>query len=268
MAAECCGKAAMDRVAEAYSQAWTASEDGSGMPGEAPFILDIGTDPGDLGLRLRTWGSLPFVRFSAGLWPGRAALDSPQIALAALKADLDAGNCSALGECGLDYHHMEAAEKTQMALFQAQAEMAAERGMSLVVHSREAYADSLAIVSEVTSSIPVIIHCFGYGPREAEGFLDAGCCLSFAGNLCYRSAEALREALALTPLERLLLETDAPFMNPPPLRGKPSTPLDLLRTLQEAARIRGDDAEDLAGRCGMNAQRLFPARRRTLSPTG
>ncbi|HEY9053952.1 MAG TPA: TatD family hydrolase [Rectinemataceae bacterium] len=269
MVAERAGRAELEKALSAYSDAWgergvSGSSRADGLETVAcespPFILDIGTEPGDLGPRLDLWGRWPFVRFSAGLWPGPAALGNPKIALAALAADLELGRCSALGECGLDYYHMAAGKKEQIALFRAQVEMAAEWGLGLVVHSRNAFEDSLAVVSEAAHSVPVVIHCFGYGPREAEGFLEAGCYLSFAGNLCFPSSESLRRALALTPPDRVLIETDSPYMNPPPFRGKPSTPLDMERTLILAAHVRGEDPEALGRLSSANAQRLFPAR--------
>jgi TatD DNase family protein len=103
----------------------------------------------------------------------------------------------------------------------------------------------------------VVIHCFGYGPEEARAFLELGCWISFAGNLTYKGSEALRAALALVPDERLLLETDAPYMNPMPKRGKPSSPADIARTYALAAELRGVAVEDLAETVSRNAHRLF-----------
>ena len=247
--AERLGEAALERVLDAY----TAS-------GEGAFILDIGTDPGDLGRRrvhLRNW---PFIRFSAGLWPGKAALENPAASLEALEADLATGSCSALGECGLDYHHMEAEPSVQRALFEAQALMAVEAGLTLVVHSRDAFLDTLSVVDEVAGAVPIVIHCFGYGLSEAERFLAAGCYLSFAGNSTYKNAYPLRDALALVPLDRILFETDAPYMNPMPSRGKPSTSLDIGRTIEAAAVLRGMEASVLATAAGENALRIFSRR--------
>ena len=258
--AERLGEAALEEVLAAYAATGTATGAASGVTVYAPFILDIGTDPGDLGPRLEKLGNRPYLRFSAGLWPGKAAFGDPARALAALEADIRTGACSALGECGLDYHHMEAEPSLQRALFEAQALMAVEAGLPLVVHSRDAFLDTLAVVAEVAGAVPVIIHCFGYGPAEAERFLAAGCMLSFAGNSTYKSASPLREALAMTPADRILFETDSPYMNPLPGRGRPSTPLDLGRTIAAAAASTGRDMESLALAAGENALRIFPGR--------
>lgn len=229
---------------------------------DSAFILDIGTRPGDLGERIGAFGAWSRVRFSAGLWPGAESLENPNAALFALEKDLKSGACSALGECGLDYHHMEAEPARQKSLFRSQALLAVEYGLPLIVHSRDAYLDTLEVVAETASYIPVVIHCFGYGPREAEKFLEAGCRLSFAGNLSYKGAGALREAFLACPLDRLLLETDAPYMNPLPFRGKPSTSLDILRTLGLGAVLRNMETDDLARKLSGNADELFPMKGR------
>ncbi|MCX7026365.1 MAG: TatD family hydrolase, partial [Spirochaetes bacterium] len=229
------GEAVLEKVLTAYA----ASKTGA-------FILDIGTEPGDLEPRLERLGNRPYIKFSAGIWPGKAAFDDPPRALEALSADLETGFCSALGECGLDYHHMEAEPSVQVAFFEAQALIAVESGLPLVVHSRDAFLDTLSVVAEIAGAIPVVIHSFGYGPSEAERFLAAGCYLSFAGNLTYKNSTPLREALKLAPENRILFETDSPYMNPLPIQGKPSggrlsTSLDLNRTIETASVIKGKD---------------------------
>lgn len=247
-----------------YAEAGEAGGQGSASVGRqadgaasSPFIVDIGVNPGDLAPRLAGFGAYPFVRFAAGLWPGRESLEDPEAALTALAADLASPRCSALGECGLDYHHMEAPARDQIALFEAQTAMAVAAGLPLLVHSRDAFSDTLAVAGGAAGKIPVIIHCFGYGAREAEAFLERGCHLSFAGNLTYKKSEGLREALAAAPLDRILFETDSPYMNPMPRRGEPSTSLDLGRTMAAAAEIRGVAPEELSAAAQANALRIF-----------
>ena len=233
------------------------------------ILLDIGTGSEDLGpriadLRRLAGAELPGgLRFSAGLWPGRPSLDRPEAALSELVASIEAAaregvRVAAIGEGGFDFHHMEADPPTQALLFSLQCGLALRLGLPLLVHSREAFAETLAAIGSLARELPVIIHCFGYGTHEARAFLDAGCHLSFAGNLTYKKSEALREALALVPDDRLLLETDAPYMNPEPGRGKPSTPLDISRTYAVAAALRGTTVEGLASLISANALRLFP----------
>jgi TatD DNase family protein len=234
------------------------------------LLLDPGVEARDLGRRIAlarrlSGGALPAgLRFAAGLWPGKEALGDPEASLAALEAEiaLEAARgfaIAAVGECGLDYHHMEAPPEVQARLFAMQAALAGRLGLPLIVHSRDAARETLEVLVKAAPKIPVIIHCFGYGAEEARAFLEAGFWLSFAGNLTYKKAEPLREALALTPLDRLLLETDAPYMNPEPRRGRPSSPFDIGRTYAAAAAIKGIDEKELAAIVSANAFRLFPA---------
>ncbi len=238
------GQRAIDSIVEAYS-------------GGDAFILDVGVEPDDLPGRLRDFGRFGFVKFAAGVWPSRDALSDPAAALAALERHASDPRCAAVGEGGLDYHHMNGSVEAQKRLFEGQIDLAKRLGKPLLVHSRDAFDDTLALVASAASAVPVVIHCFGYGPEEAKAFLDAGCYVSFAGNLTYPKALGLREAVRLVPPDRLLLETDAPYMNPVPFRGKPSTPLDVGRTYAEAAALRGDDPAGLIAAVSATARRLL-----------
>ena len=250
------GAAALQQVLSAYEAAWGAAAPAE-RRGKCPFILDVGTEPGDLDARVGRFGAYPFIRFSAGIWPGKTALERPGEALLALEKDAASARCSALGECGLDYHHMEAPPARQIALFEAQVEVAERFGLPLIVHSRDAFADTYSVVSGAGAKVPVVIHCFGYGEAEAEKFLELGCMLSFAGNITYKNSEPLRRALAVVPSERLLIETDAPYMNPMPLRGKPATPLDIVRTIETAAAAKNTTIRELSPILHANAVRIF-----------
>lgn len=229
----------------------------AGPEAAAAFIVDIGTEPGDLSWRIEAFGGEGFVRFTVGLWPGKRSFGDIGEALRLLERDLDSGNCCALGECGLDYHHMEAPKDVQIRLFEAQARIAADRGLPLIVHTRDAFEDTIEVVGSLARTIPVIIHCFGYGPDQAAHLLEAGCHISFAGNITYRKAEVLVEALKIVPIERLLVETDSPYMNPMPQRGRPSTPLDIARTVEFAAAVRMEPVAVLAEHLEKNALRIF-----------
>lgn len=254
------GERALEALLDAYGLAW-AEATPADRRSSAPFILDIGTDPGDLAPRAERLGKYPFLRFAAGLWPGKESLERPAKALALLENDVDSPLCCALGECGLDYHHMEASREEQIRLFEEQAVMAVRKALPLIVHSRKAFEDTLAVVSNYSARIPVVIHCFGYGEKEAEKFLERGCTLSFAGNITYKNSERLVGALRLAPLGKILLETDAPYMNPSPLRGRASTPLDISRTMEFAAASRGVSVEALSAAVQANALRIFSGMR-------
>jgi TatD DNase family protein len=239
-----------------------------GAQGE-PLILDPGTEPGDLASRaalLEPWASAGFLRLAAGIWPSPENLASPEASMAALESAISravAGGTriAAIGEGGLDYHYAEGVEgarkRAQGELFNYQLALASRLGLPMIVHSREAASDTLSILSSSRLASPVLIHCFGYGPQEARAFLDLGCYISFAGNLTYKRSDALCEACAIVPSGRLLLETDSPYMNPMPRRGKPCSPADVERTYAFAADLRGVEAENLAETVSANAHALF-----------
>jgi TatD DNase family protein len=258
--AEELGAEALASVLESYAASW---EEAGRAHRSGPLLVDIGTESGDLADRTSLFGKgLPFLRLSAGIWPSAESLSKPAEGVAALAAAIGAAekagfHVSAIGEGGLDYHHMEGSKEAQAELFEAQLALAAALGLPIIVHSRDAASETLALVARAPRSADVIIHCFGYGAAEARAFLDSGCLISFAGNLTYKGSAPLREACALVPAERLLLETDSPYMNPMPRRGSRSTPLDIARTYAVAAELRGVAPEDLAETVALNARRVF-----------
>ena len=136
---------------------------------------------------------------------------------------LDAPEVVAVGECGLDYHYDHSPRPVQREAFAAQIDLAATRGLPLVVHTREAWDDTFAIL-EAGPSVPTVFHCFSGGPGEARRALDLGAWLSFSGIVTFKTAGDLRKAAALAPLDRILVETDAPYLTPVPHRGRPNEP--------------------------------------------
>jgi TatD DNase family protein len=247
--AEEIGAEAFSALLSDYAAASAAASTAGEVP---PLLLDIGTEAGDLGARIAliegamggASGRARFLRFSAGVWPSAENLASPRSGLSALEAAIvEAGRSgrgiAAVGEGGLDYHHMEGGAAAQAELFEGQLSLASRLGLPMIVHSRDAAEATLSLIKEAKASAPVIIHCFGYGREEARAFLDLGCHISFAGNLTYKGSEALRAACAMVPEDRLLLETDSPYMNPLPRRGKPASPMDVERTYAFAAELRG-----------------------------
>jgi len=271
--AERMGAEAFEAMLAEYAAAAApgAAEGGAALKCAAPLLVDVGTEPGDLAGRielLRPRERSSALRLTAGVWPSAESLADPGASVAALEAAIDAAReagvrVAAIGEGGLDYHHMNASPEAQAELFESQLELAARLGLPMIVHSREAFADTLAILARArptgaaVKDSPVVIHCFGYGPAEASAFLEAGCFVSFAGNLTYKGAEGLREACAIIPADRLLLETDSPYMNPMPRRGRPSSPIDVARSYEAAAALRGASVEDLARTVSHNARTLF-----------
>jgi len=160
----------------------------------------------------------------------------------------------AVGETGLDYFHDLAPRDVQRALFDRQLEVAASSGLPVVIHTRDADADTAAALADFPGT--VILHCF-----SAPGLLDTAIerryYVSFAGNVTYPKATALRDAAALVPTDRILAETDSPYLSPEPLRGKRNEPANVLHTLAVLAQARGDEVAALEKQIDRNASTAF-----------
>ncbi len=154
---------------------------------------------------------------------------------------LDAPEVKALGECGLDYHYDHSPREVQREAFAAQVALAHEYGLALVIHTREAWDDTFAILAAEGVPERTVFHCFTGGPDEARRVLDIGAWLSFSGIVTFAKADDVREAAAVAPLDRVLVETDAPFLTPVPHRGTPNSPAFVPLVGAAVARARGAD---------------------------
>jgi TatD DNase family protein len=160
----------------------------------------------------------------------------------------------AVGETGLDYFHDLAPRNAQRALFDRQLEVAASLGLPVVIHTRDADADTAAALAHFPGT--VILHCFS-GPGLLDTAIERRYYVSFAGNVTYPKATALREAAAAVPPDRILAETDSPYLTPQPLRGKRNEPANVLHTLAVLARVRGDEVATLEQQIDRNASAAF-----------
>lgn len=160
----------------------------------------------------------------------------------------------AVGEAGLDYHYGADRQAEQRELFEAQLDLARRVRLPVVVHTREANDDTVAILRGHDG--PVVMHCFSEPGLLAAG-LERGWYFSFAGNVTYPKATALREAAAEVPADRILAETDSPYLAPQPLRGRPNEPAHVVLTVAALAAARGEDADELAARIDANATAAF-----------
>ncbi len=170
---------------------------------------------------------------------------------------LDAGTVVAVGECGLDYHYDHSPRDVQRRVFEQQIAMAFERDLALVIHTREAWADTFEILDEVGMPARTVFHCFTGGPEEAEQGLARGAYLSFSGIITFPSAQDLRDAARITPIERLLVETDSPYLAPVPHRGKKNRPALVSVVGEAVADLRGWAHDETASVTTANALRLY-----------
>ena len=162
---------------------------------------------------------------------------------------------SAIGEIGLDYHYSPETRKAQVELFAAQLEEARRRGLPVVIHTREAADDTIALLKEIPSR--GVIHCFTGGPDEAKAYLDLGFSISISGIVTFKAADNVRESALVVPDDRILIETDAPFLAPVPMRGKPNEPAFVKYTCEFLAKLRGMVPDDFAELTFANAERAF-----------
>src|SRR5690606_16846764 len=150
------------------------------------------------------------------------------------------------GETGLDYYRTdESGRAAQHESFRAHIDMAKRLDKTLVVHDRDAHADVLEVLDEVGPPERTVMHCVSGDADFARAYLDRGCWLSFAGVVTFKNAPNVREALAVTPLDRILVETDAPFLTPAPYRGKPNASYLLPHTVRMMAGALDCDLEEL-----------------------
>jgi TatD DNase family protein len=162
----------------------------------------------------------------------------------------------AIGETGLDYYRDHASRDDQLAAFVAQLGLARQIGLPIVIHTRAAEDDTFATLAEHADGITVILHCFS-APDRLDECVERGYLCSFAGNVTYRSAEALQEAARRVPDELLLVETDSPYLTPVPLRGEPNEPANVTHTAELVADLRGIGYGELEALVERNAARVF-----------
>jgi len=213
-------------------------------------ILAIGTGVASARATLAIASSASGVAVAAGIHPHDAAAPESLEELAAI-AD---GDVVAIGEIGLDYYRDYAPHEAQRDLFAAQLELARSLGKPVIVHTRAAAKDTLRALESFDGT--VVMHCFS-SPEALPAVLERGYYVSFAGNVTYPKAADLREAAAQVAEDRILAETDCPFLAPQPVRGKTNEPAYVVHTVAALAAARGETTEGLAARIDANAGAAF-----------
>lgn len=200
----------------------------------------------------------PGVFFLLGIHPCDGQSCTPACLDALVAAFAAEPRLRAVGEIGLDFHWDDCPRETQMAVFAAQLDLARAVGRPVVIHCREAEAECLTILeSRGMAGRPLLWHCFGGDAALARRIIANGWHISVPGPLTYPANAALRDAVAVIPRDRLLLETDAPYLSPVPWRGTRNEPAYTVFTARAAAAARGETPEALWQTCGDNARRFF-----------
>jgi TatD DNase family protein len=216
-------------------------------------IVTIGTGIDSCRAVLEIAEASPGVYAALGVDPHRAD-SSDADRLDELRELLSHPKAVAVGETGLDGARQFATPEEQRRLFEAQIALADDLGLPLVIHSREAAAETAATLEPFRGT--VVLHCFS-SPELLPAALERGYFVSFAGNVTYPGAHDLREAAAVVPADRLLVETDSPYLAPQPVRGRPNEPAYLVHTIAALATARGEDPGQLAARLHENATAAF-----------
>jgi TatD DNase family protein len=255
----------------------------------ALLAIGTGNGPPDLEAALRLAEKYPFIYATAGIHPNdagkvtttgqrgsQAALGSPGSVIAepprrALPAFTQDSNTfadlarltshpkiKAVGEIGLDYH-WGVPKETQLPVFVRQLEIAAAACMPIVIHTRDAFDDTIQVLKQhwVGNGLPCVMHCFTGTVSQARQCLELGFYLAFGGVATFPKATEVRESARIVPLDRLLLETDAPYLAPAPFRGKRNEPSYVAHTAKVIAQVRGVDPEELAEQTTRNFIKLL-----------
>jgi len=224
---------------------------------ERMVAIGTGEGPPDLEAGIRLAERSPHFFATVGVHPHDSAKADSAI-FKRLSDLLRHPKVIALGEIGLDYHYDFSPRETQHAAFITQMELAAGNRKPIVIHTREAWDDTFALIEKhwAPHGIPGIMHCFSGGPEDARRSLDLGFYLSFGGIVTYPKAAAVHQAAAEAPLDRILVETDAPYLAPVPKRGKRNEPALIVNTARRLAELRGISYEEVCGATTENFRRV------------
>lgn len=217
-------------------------------------VIDPGCDIGSTLSACRLSHEYDFLYFAAGIHPEE--LDGvPEDYLRQLADIAGDAKCAAIGEIGLDYYWDSSGRERQKEIFVSQLRLAEELGLPVIIHDREAHGDCLEIVRAI--DIPGVFHCFSGSAEMAEELLRKGWYLGFDGPVTYRNARKVIEVLEITPPDRILIETDSPYLPPVPKRGERNDSGNLVFIAEKIAEIKKETPEKIAEITYFNACRLF-----------
>jgi TatD DNase family protein len=216
-------------------------------------LITVGTDAEQSAAAVAVARAHPNVWATVGLHPHDATNGVDSLP-AALLAD---AKVVAIGECGLDYHYDHSPRDVQRDVFAEQIRLAHQMKLALVIHTREAWDDTFLILDAEGVPDRTVFHCFTGGPTEARRALDVGATLSFSGIVTFKGADDVRQAAALCPLDRMLVETDSPFLTPVPHRGTPNRPAYVPLVGAALAAVKGLPVQEIEAATWNNTDVIF-----------
>lgn len=219
-------------------------------------MVCVGTDAASSTACLETAAADDRVWATAGVHP-HDAVEGTEALRRVVEAGLLGGRLVAIGECGLDYHYDHSPREVQREVFADQVRMANELGLPLVIHTRDAWEDTFEILRSESMPARTVFHCFTGGPDEAATCLEFGAYLSISGIVTFSSAQDLRAAVLDAPLDRLMVETDSPYLTPVPHRGRRNRPALVGLVGAEVARLHDRPVREVAARTTETATAFY-----------
>ncbi len=219
-------------------------------------IVDVAAD-------LASWDAIkkmvekyPFVYGAAGVHPDYVGELSEE-KISQLGELLKEEKIVAVGEIGLDYYWDKENHETQKTWFIRQLNLAKERSLPVIIHSREAAADTMEIMKTHGRDLSGVIHCYSYSVEQAKEYVDMGFYIGIGGVVTFKNAKKLKEVVAEIPLTHIVLETDCPYLSPVPNRGKRNSSFNLIYVAEEIAKIKNISVEEVISKTEENARRLY-----------
>lgn len=219
-------------------------------------IVNVGTDLRSSAVSIELAEKYSCVSAAVGIHPHEAR-HADNTALAEIAALAGNRRVVAIGEIGLDFFRDHSPRDLQIEAFRSQLQIAGRLRKPVILHIRDAHPEVFKVLEQARHAEPLIFHCFSGGPREVEHALELGGYISFAGNVSYKKSELIREAARHVPFDRLLVETDAPYLAPMPYRGKPNEPALVPHVGKALAAVIGCTAAEVAEVTRRNAHRIF-----------
>ena len=220
-------------------------------------IVNIGTNLDNSRVSIELAGKFPQVYASVGIHPYDVRFyEDADAAVKELIPMLKEEKVVALGEIGLDYHYEDSDFQKQMVFFVKQMELARELDIPVIIHDRDAHGDCMDVIRRYPQ-VTGIFHSYSGSAEMARELIERGWYVSFSGPITYKNAKKPKEACAICPLDRILIETDSPYLPPTPYRGQMNHPCHVIRTAEEIARIHGISVEDVAEITYNNAMKIY-----------
>ena len=195
--------------------------------------------------------------YSVGFHPSDAGKVDPGIGVTFAHENNHDPAFRAIGEVGLDYHYGKNTKEKQLEIFENFVRCAISLEKPLIVHTRDAHDDTFSILQRASEKIKILIHCFTGGPKEIKDYLDIGCYISFSGIVTFNKAEEIKQAAQVCPLNKLLVESDAPYLSPVPFRGKTNHPGLISHTAKHIASLKDVDYELFCSQVAENTRSFF-----------